>query len=82
MSADRSVQSAAPDELAVRLARLGLPARGVQDRQADPTSGQPITVTIDAEGWHWQPTTEAARHIFGGLLHQEPGHSPAGSPAT
>jgi hypothetical protein len=246
MSADHAVQSATPDELAVRMARLGLPARGAEDRQAalpgplqafhrallgafltdagppgladvgrlasglelepaaalavlaaadlvhldpaagrvrvaypfsgtltvhrveladgptldamcaldalgipqmtrrtarissaDPTSGQPITVTIDAGGWQWQPATtvvlagtatigeacgsvadcccpyinfhtsphdadtyrqahpamttelldqaeaiEAARRIFGGLLHQEPGPDPAGSPPT
>jgi hypothetical protein len=241
-----SVQSAAPDELAVRLARMGLPARGAQDRQAalpaplqafhrallgafltdtgppdrsvvgqlaaelqlepeatlaalagadlvhtdlatrrvgiaylfsgaptphrveladgptvyamcaldalgvpqmtrrtgrissvDPTSGQPITVEVDDEGWHWQPATTvvlagtaisggacgvvadcccpyinfhaspqdadtyrqarpgvaaelldqaeavaAARWIFGGLLQQEFGRDPAGSPPT
>jgi Alkylmercury lyase len=34
MTTNRSVRSAAPDELEVRLARLGLPARGAQDRQA------------------------------------------------
>ena len=34
MSTNRSVQSAAPDELEVRLARIGLSARGAQDRQA------------------------------------------------
>jgi alkylmercury lyase-like protein len=34
MTANDSVQSAAPDQLAVRLARLGLPAAGAQDRQA------------------------------------------------
>jgi hypothetical protein len=33
-TASDSVQSAAPGELEVRLARLGLPARGAQDRQA------------------------------------------------
>jgi hypothetical protein len=34
MTTNESVQSAAPDELAVRLARLGLPTAGTQDRQA------------------------------------------------
>jgi hypothetical protein len=34
MTADCPVPSAAPDELAVRLARVGLPARGAHDRQA------------------------------------------------
>ena len=34
MTADRSAASAAPDELEVRLARLGLPGGGVKDRQA------------------------------------------------
>jgi Alkylmercury lyase len=34
MTANESVRSAAPDELTIRLARLGLPARGAQDRQA------------------------------------------------
>jgi hypothetical protein len=34
MSANQSTASAAPDELAVRLARLGLPAGGVKARQA------------------------------------------------
>jgi hypothetical protein len=34
MTAGDSVQSAAPDELAVQLARVGLPARGARDRQA------------------------------------------------
>jgi hypothetical protein len=34
MRADHAVQSAAPDELAVRLARVGLPAGGAQGRQA------------------------------------------------
>lgn len=246
MTANRSVQSAAPDDLEARLARLGLPARGAQDRQAtlpgplqafhrallgaflteagppdptvvgrmaaalqldpqaalaaleavdlvhadpaagrvrvaypfsgeptvhrvaladgptvfamcaldalgipqmtrrtgrissaDPTSGQPIIVEAHDEGWRWQPTTtmvlagtvitgdacglvadcccpyisfhasshdadayrqarpdmaaelldqaeavEAARRIFGGLLHPGPGHDPAGSPPT
>jgi hypothetical protein len=33
MTTDRPVQSAAPDELAVRVARVGRPARGAQDRQ-------------------------------------------------
>jgi hypothetical protein len=33
MTTDRPMPSAAPDELAVRLARVGLPARGAQDRQ-------------------------------------------------
>jgi len=34
MTPNCSVRSAAPDELEVRLARIGLPARGAQDRQA------------------------------------------------
>jgi Alkylmercury lyase len=34
MTANSSVQSAAPDELAVRLTRLGLSTAGAQDRQA------------------------------------------------
>jgi len=34
MTADRSAASAAPDELEVRPARLGLPGGGVKDRQA------------------------------------------------
>jgi hypothetical protein len=34
MTTNESVQSAAPDELAVRLARLGLPTAGAKDRQA------------------------------------------------
>jgi hypothetical protein len=34
MTTNRSVRSAAPDELEVRMGRMGLPARGVQDRQA------------------------------------------------
>jgi hypothetical protein len=38
MTTDRPVQSAAPDELAVRVARVGLPARGAQDRQGAPSS--------------------------------------------
>jgi hypothetical protein len=34
MTTNRSDRSVAPDELEVRMARLGLPARGAQDRQA------------------------------------------------
>jgi hypothetical protein len=34
MTTNRSDRSASPDELEVRMARLGLPARGVRDRQA------------------------------------------------
>jgi hypothetical protein len=34
MTINRSVRPAAPNDLAVRMARLGLPARGAQDRQA------------------------------------------------
>jgi hypothetical protein len=34
MTADRPVQSVAPDQLEVRLARMGMPARSAQDRQA------------------------------------------------
>jgi hypothetical protein len=34
MTADRPVPSAAPDQLEVRLARMGLPTRGAQHRQA------------------------------------------------
>jgi Alkylmercury lyase len=106
---------------------------------ADPSSGQPITVTLDDQGWHWRPATtmvlagtamvlagtavvgdacsrvadccphinfhasprdaddyrrahpalaaepldqdeavEAARRIFAGLLHQQPGNDAAG----
>jgi hypothetical protein len=34
MTTNRLVRSAAPDELEVRMGRMGLPARGAQDRQA------------------------------------------------
>lgn len=119
---------------------LGIPQmtrRKARISSADATSGQPITVVVDDEGWHWQPVStvvlagtatigeacrsvadcccpyinfhasthdadanrqaypamttelldqakaiEAARRIFGGLLHQEPGPEPVGSPAT
>ena len=119
---------------------LGIPQmtrRNGRIHSIDPTSGQPITVEVDDQGWHWQPTTtvvlagtttmgdacgsvadcccpyinfyasphdadayrqahpamaaellsqaaavEAARRIFGGLLHPGPDHDPAGSPST
>jgi alkylmercury lyase len=119
---------------------LGIPLmtrRTARIRSADPISGQPITVEVDDEGWHWQPVTtvvlagmvargeacgsvadcccpsinfhasprdadayrqahpamtaelldqagalEAARRIFRGLLDQELGPDPVGSPST
>jgi hypothetical protein len=39
---------------------LGVPQmtrRSGRIRSADPTSGQPITVEVDDQGWHWQPAT-------------------------
>jgi hypothetical protein len=119
---------------------LGIPQmtrRNGRISSADPTSGQPITVTVDDQGWQWQPTTtttvvlagtttmgdacgsvadcccpyinvhanphdadayrqahpamaaellsqaaavEAARRIFGGLLHPGPDHGPSRIP--
>jgi hypothetical protein len=119
---------------------LGIPQmtrRNGRIHSIDPTSGQPITVEVDDQGWHWQATTtvvlaatttmgdacgsvadcccpyinfyasphdadayrqahpamaaellsqaeavEAARRIFGGLLHPGPDQDPAGSPST
>lgn len=119
---------------------LGVPQmtrRNGRISSADPTSGQPITIEIDEQGWRWQPPTtvvlagaatiggacgsvadcccpfinfhaslgdadayrqthpamaadllgqaeavEAARRIFGDLLHPEAGHDPAEPPST
>jgi hypothetical protein len=117
---------------------LGIPLmanRSGRISSADPSSGQPIIVEVNGQGWRWQPSTtvvlagtttisdacgsvadcccpyinfhatphdadrqqhpamavellgqaeavEAARRIFGGLLHAESGHDPAGSPPT
>jgi hypothetical protein len=39
---------------------LGIPLmahRSGQINSIDPTSGQPITVEVDGQGWRWQPTT-------------------------
>jgi hypothetical protein len=39
---------------------LGIPlmaGRSGQINSIDPTSGQPITVEVDDQGWRWQPTT-------------------------
>jgi hypothetical protein len=52
MTANESVRSAAPDELTIRLARLGLPARGAQHRQA--TLPTPLRRRFAPLGLVWQ----------------------------
>jgi Alkylmercury lyase len=36
---------------------LQMAHRSGQISSADPSSGQPITVEVDGQGWRWQPTT-------------------------